>query len=350
MSAFHRLASCIALARRLPSRKSVRIGTVGIGLLSLVGVGAMASPAGSTSSSAATAGSVVYNSTRAIAAGGGSFVSEGYECCEISELGDAAGLTAANHKLTSVTITMVDWAVYTNPTGSAPGTPVGAWSGQSTGDPTGPNGATYSNSKGFYLPVTLNLYDAVADPTARWDAGSLLDSVTQTVLIPWQPTPSLSKACLAQDNEYVGGAQQAWSSKFGCRFGYAANINISLGSGVVVPQDIVWGLSYNTQTYGPAPTGISGPYNSLNVALTPSVNTGTDINSGSVFLDGGNYPYSTSGVAGLNDPNGNLGVYNTFRNDCLPGSDGTMTSDNGTGCDYWSGYVPAAEFYAARTT
>jgi hypothetical protein len=280
---------------------------------------------------------VIYNSTDPLPAGGTSFPSEGYECCEIAEFGDAVGFTGTNRLLTSVTITMDDWAFYTNPAhipatfDGEPTIPGQAWKGQPTGDPTGPNGATYSNPKGFYQPVTLTLYNAVSDPTYKWATGSVIDTVNQTVLIPWQPTPSLTNACLTVDNEGFGNNVQAWSgglnstgSGQGCLFGYAANITLSIPSGVTVPNNAIWGLTYNTENYGPDPTGVNGPYDSLNVAVTPSVTTGTDINPGAAFLNGGTYPYSTSGPTGV------------FRNDCnLP--------DN---CENWAGYVPAAEFTA----
>jgi hypothetical protein len=68
---------------------------------------------------------------------------------------------------------------------------------------------------------------------------------------------------------------------------------------VVLPNDIVFGLSFNTQSYGSSPTGVDGAYNSLNFALVAGAPTvGTDVNSDSVFWNTSHQPFLTSGTAG----------------------------------------------------
>ena len=43
--------------------------------------------------------------------------------------------------------------------------------------------------------------------------------------------------------------------------------------GVNVPDDIIYGLSFNTTDYGTSPTGVAGPYDSLNFGLSVTAPT-----------------------------------------------------------------------------
>jgi hypothetical protein len=91
--------------------------------------------------------------------------------------------------------------------------------------------------------------------------------------------------------------------------------------GITLPNEIVYGLAYNTQTHGYNPTGVAGPYNSLNFGLnTVAPSVGVDVNSDSVFWNTSFAGFYTDGGAG--------GV-GTFRTDTA-----------------WSPYVPAIEFRA----
>jgi hypothetical protein len=93
------------------------------------------------------------------------------------------------------------------------------------------------------------------------------------------------------------------------------------GLGVALPNEIIYGLAYNTETHGYDPMGVSGPFNSLNFGLnTVAPSIGVDVNSDAVFWNTSYAPFYTDGGA--------AGV-NTFRLD--------------TG---WTGYVPAVEFNA----
>ena len=57
-------------------------------------------------------------------------------------------------------------------------------------------------------------------------------------------------------------------------------------SGVTLRDDVVYGISYNTNTGGPAPAGVAGPADSLNIALVNEpgdVTAGTDTSPGSLW-------------------------------------------------------------------
>jgi hypothetical protein len=94
---------------------------------------------------------------------------------------------------------------------------------------------------------------------------------------------------------------------------------------VTLPDTVVYGIVYDTRTYGPNPTGVTGPYDSLNIALS----TDTDVSAGS----------SATGTVWQNSPygsqycDGGLGGTNVFRAD--------------SGC--WTPYVPAVQFKASKT-
>jgi hypothetical protein len=280
---------------------------------------------------------VIYDSTSTDVT-----ASQGFQCCGTSEFGDAVRFTPGLRKLSQVTVEVDDWAVYTNPSVIPAGyTAVTPWKGQATGAWPGggknPNGTTYSNPRGFYWPLTLNLYalststlSDVTTPGTYPAAGTPITSVTQTVLIPWQPTPSTSSKCLSIDQTEFSSYLQAWKSPSGCEFGGPADITFNLpGGGVKVSDGLVWGVAFDTESWGSDPVGYDGPFDSLNIAVTKSVRIGKDANPGGAFLDSteaaeyGSCFSGTSLISGC--PTG------TFRND-----------PNG-----WAGYVPAAQFTAS---
>jgi len=71
-----------------------------------------------------------------------------------------------------------------------------------------------------------------------------------------------------------------------CYNGYAFPIVFDLRSlNYDLPDQFIYGVEYNTQTWGYSPIGVPGPYNSLNVGLnrTPPVAVGTDVNPDAVY-------------------------------------------------------------------
>ena len=117
-------------------------------------------------------------------------------------------------------------------------------------------------------PITLNLYSAGSGTSA----GSLIASATQNFLIPWRPEA---------DPTCPGGT--AWrAADTLCYNGLAFNITFNLNQ--TLPNSIVYGIAYNTNTWGYSPIGAPGPYESLNVGLSTSAATvGTDADLDAVF-------------------------------------------------------------------
>jgi hypothetical protein len=70
----------------------------------------------------------------------------------------------------------------------------------------------------------------------------------------------------------------------------------------VLPDDVVFGLSFNTQSYGTTPIGSDGPYNSLNFALSSGATVGTDINPDGVEWNTSHSSFLTTGAAGTFGP------------------------------------------------
>lgn len=194
-------------------------------------------------------------------------VSLGYEATSTSEFGDRIAFAGTQRQLTAVTVTMSDWANYADyPSMSA---------------------------SGWTHPLTLNLYNVALGGTV----GALIYSQTVNASIPW--------------HDILGATPLT---------GTAFNVVFTLPN-VIVPDGIIFGLAYNTQHYGAAPIGTSGPYNSLNFGLStvlPSV--GTDFNTDSVFWNTSFAGFLTSGG---------------------PGVAGTFSEDTA-----WSPYRPAIKFEA----
>ncbi len=161
---------------------------------------------------------------------------------------------------------------------------------------------------GFSHPITLNIYADVASATA----GTPIATVTQSFVIPWRP---------AADPTCPNGGT-AWRAANGnCYNGLATPITFDLRSlNFDLPETFVYGIAYNTQSYGKNPIGQPGPYNSLNVGLhsTPPVPVGVDVNPNAVVWNTLTAAwYTDSGTGGVG----------TFREDTN-----------------WAPYTPAIQF------
>lgn len=210
--------------------------------------------------------------------------SQGFECCSVAEVGDEVKLEADTPRRAGyVTVLMSSWALHS----SYPLMP----------------------AEGFMVPVTLNIYADEASARAQLP----LKSVTQNVLMSWRPEADAS-------------CGTAWKASDGnCYNGYAFKIVLDLRSADFnLPDQFVYGIAYNTNSWGYAPIHQSGPYDSLNVGtsnvggvgVAPSV--GTDVQADVVYVNYSYGPfYADGGASGI-------GV---FRPDTL-----------------WSGYEPAVEF------
>ncbi len=208
----------------------------------------------------------------------GSYLSLGFQATQTAEFGDRVTFGGTARTLQTATFTMVNWARYEDYNTGGQYYGAGQWAGS-----------------GFNHSFTLNLYESGSGGSK----GNLIASIAETKFISYRPT--------------------GWSFN-----GYAQNISFDLASlNITAPNSIVWGLAYNTQSYGSSPLGVNGPYNSLNMGLNDYANGG--VSAGSTDLDTlfwktatANW-YSDGGAAGVN----------VFR------------QDSG-----WTGYNPMASFTA----
>jgi hypothetical protein len=237
------------------SMKRLLFGVAMLGVFALMASTAMAknSPGGSAAS--------VYNAIPGKLPG--SVPSEPFEANSDTSFGDEVLLGGPNRNLKSGTVTLVSW-----------GCQRGHWyNGDCSTDP----GAT------FPVPLTFTVYDD-NDGTA----GSVLATTTQTVNVPYRPTADYSKC--------TGGRWYSTKDQ-ACYNGYAKNFTLSFPAGTLLPDDVIWAVSYNTTTAGPNPIGPaqcnsdSGGcgYDSLNVGAFSFPNApyqGTDVNEDEAFRNG----------------------------------------------------------------
>jgi len=209
-------------------------------------------------------------------------VSLGYQATQTAEFGDHISFAGTGRSLSSVTVAMSNWAL----------------------------NSTYPtmDAAGFTHPITLNIYEVNKDG-ANPALGSLITSLTQDFLIPWRPEASPD-------------CGTAWKASNGnCYNGYAFNIVFDFaGKNITLPDEIIYGVAYNTNTWGIQPIGQPGPYESLNVGLntTTGPSAGTDVEPDAIF-------WNTSTASSYSD--GGAGGTGTFRRDTN-----------------WAGYVPTVRF------
>jgi hypothetical protein len=253
----------------------------------------------------ADSGTTIYRST--VLPLPGNLPSDAFQATQMSEFGDEVTFAHRARRLKSVTVTMSSW-----------GCQQGAWF---SGDCV-----THPGAK-FAWPITLNLYNVstTLPSTTPVEPGGLIASVTKTFRIPFRPSAS-PRCAVANAGE--------WFKKGSCFNGFASNITFNVSSlHLKLPNNIVWGVAFNTSNYGPEPVGTQPcdstaagcPYDSLNLALSPSVAVGSKPYPDTVFqstitpsqlCDGGTT--ALTGVFNLDSP--------------------------GNAC--WAGYVPAAKFVA----
>jgi hypothetical protein len=245
--------------------------------------------ASSASAIAAPVSTTVYDATPSALPP--NVASLGYQATSTKEFGDYVHLAGAPDRLLkTVTVTMSNWALQSTPANQ-------------TFCSTNPTKCT---AGGFIHPITVNIYKNTLDgngvPT------TLLATKTVDVTVPWRPEADVT--C-------PGGT--AWKAgDNNCYNGLAFNAVFDMSSlNVTLSDDVIVGIAYNTQSYGSAPLGVDGPYNSLNVGVPANqpVTTGADANTDNVF-------WNTS-FAGFYTDGGDGGV-GTFRTDTNWTPNGTI--------------------------
>lgn len=226
-------------------------------------------------SSASAASSVVYNAVPSTLPP--NMASLGFQATQTSEFGDYVHLAGTNRVLNTVTVTMSDWALFADYSTTAPYS---------------------SNSVSWTHPITLSVYSNHLGANGVPD--TLLAIKTQSVTIPWRPVGD--ESC-----PIAYGVHQWKASDGSCNNGIAFNATFDLTSlNVTLPSDVIVKIAYDTESYGVAPIGANGPYNSLNVGVEGLATIGTDDNIGNVF-------WNTSTAAWYTD-GGDTGV-GVFRQD-----------------------------------
>jgi hypothetical protein len=232
----------------------------------------------------------------------GNLISQPFQAQQASEFGDRVTFApGTGRNLLSVVQTMSSW-----------GCESGAWY---LGNCSTTPGATFSH------PITLNIYNIGAGNTP----GSLIGTVTQTFAIPYRPSASPANC---------SGGRWYDASANACYNGYAVNITFNVGGlNLVLPNEVVYGIAFNTSNYGAAPLGpqpcsatVAGcGYDSLNVAVAdpgaPSV--GSNPNPNDVY-------FNTITAGWYCD--GGTGGTGFFRRDG----------------DCWTGLQPSVQFNAAN--
>jgi hypothetical protein len=196
----------------------------------------------------ALAGTVMYDSLPAPLPD--NVVSLGYQANQVAEFGDLIQFAPGTARsLWDVKAVMSDWAL------------------ASTYDSTDP---------GWSYPITLNLYN-VDSSSGTPQLGALIVSVTQTFLIPWRPEAS---AVCGEGGGWLG-------SDNACHGGLAFEVIFNLNN-ITVPDQLIYGIAFNTNTWGYDPVGTKGPYESLNVGLTTSdPSVGSNPLAGSAYINAG---------------------------------------------------------------
>lgn len=214
----------------------------------------------------------------------------GYQATSTAEWGDHIALDGSHRRAGSATVLMSNWALHST--------------------------YPWMDAAGYVHPITLNIY-AVDNSGTTPAAGPLLGTLTQNFLIPWRP--EASPDCTGN----------RWKSPTDgeCYSGFAFEIGFDLRSlALDLPDELIFGVAYNTNTWGYSPIGLPGPYESLNVGtsnvgnvgVAPSI--GTDVDPDVTFWNTSHAGFYSDGGAG--------GV-------------GTFRADTG-----WTGYQPAVQFTA----
>lgn len=192
----------------------------------------------------------------------GNYVSQGFECCQVQAVGGLISMSSGG-TLEVARFGMSSWAKASD------------WVG--FGGNTG---------AGFTAPITLTIFDGTGGTL-----GAQLFTTTSSQYIPYRPEA---------DATCPGGT--AWRDQTGACFNGMAFEIAFAPIGWLLPQDIGYVLSYNTQTVGYNPTGTPTPMNSINVGLRAglggttvgsTINALYDMTTGGMTVDDGSYGYST---------------------------------------------------------
>ncbi len=245
--------------------KTSRIRATIFGVLSsaVLGLGAWLIVGTTPITANALGATTVYDATPAVLPP--NVASLGYQATSTAEFGDEITLAGTDRTLNTVTVTMSNWALYSDYAQDV---------------------RYAANTSTWQHPVTINVYSTALNPDGT--PTTLLATKTQDVTIPWRP---------AADPTCAGGT--AYRATDGnCYSGVAFNAEFDLSSlQVTLPESVIVSVAYNTANYGTAPLGVAGPYNSLNVGIPVGqvATVGIDVSADAVFWNT-TYPGYTAGL------------------------------------------------------
>jgi Ca2+-binding RTX toxin-like protein len=214
-----------------------------------------------------------------------------YESWGVAEAGDGIEFsTNGPQALDNAKVVVSSWACQTG-TG---------WAQENTVPCSTTPGSTFS------VPITLKIYDPNDDM-------SVVVSKTQTFAIPFRP--SSNPACPDTVNGHGWGA--------GCLLGKSHIITFDL-TGVTAPDEIVYGVAWNTSSYGYDPIGDEAECAAVQYAGCPYdlLNLGTDGDApatiGTDLSPNGAWQYSVFPSAYCDGGEGGSSVFR-FDNGCWDG-------------------------------
>lgn len=242
--------------------------------------------------------------------------SEGPEAYAFDEFGDQVEFAGSARDLTTVEVTLSDWACES-----------GRW--------YEPGACVSAPGSGFEEPITLNVYEVGEEDSV----GPLIATDTQTFFVPYRPSDSSLSEC-------PEGGEETWYDPVSetCNHGIASTVTFDLSSqNVTLPNNVIYGIAYDSTHHGHEPVGQSAPcysssagcpYDSLNIALSEEATVGTHPLPGTIYQQS---PYGSEYCDG-----GAAGV-GTFRLD---------SPTNACWEGEWEGahyaYLPAVAFHAAN--
>ena len=197
---------------------------------------------------------------------GDNLSSEGFECCQVNEFGDAVSLTQTD-TVTKVSVVMQSW-----------GCQSGFWFA---------NNCSTTRGAKFAEPITLSMYRVQYDTTmGPPEPGLLILRQTKTFNINYRP--SASPRCVG--TSYTQGGFIGKPDGY-CDQGVSQVINFNVARPITsLPSQVIVTVAYNTSDSGYNPYGqntpcFTGPggcgYDSLNVAADG--NGGVDNSQGSAI-------------------------------------------------------------------
>ena len=261
----------------MPARGLALIAAAALALLGLSVAQSMLAPSARADASTVT----VFDSLPA--ANPGSLASYGMQAYQMKEFGQRLQLAGTARELSSIEVGFVDWACEN-------------WA-------SGANLCTTTPGASFTVPITVNVYEA--GPSAE-TVGALVATTSRDVAVPFRPSASVE----CGDNR--------WSPNGGtdCFNGYYFTSVFDFAGAPILPDDVVVSVTYNTHTQGFTPTGVLGPVDSFNVAVSGTLGaTGSVADpTTSVFVNSSTAAhYTPDGVDGTGIDPSWLGTFHAGR-------------------------------------